>query len=479
MTRSAARRLPITVGLGPGEDIAAFVAGLAEANHVSFTALTGLSRRARLWESPPEALLTHLEGLTGITESRLRQATITAAYTHAHLHHPRTGRRWSGQPATCPGCGIIPVAARLNLVATCPTCGSLLTDRLDPHPPQPPQGLINTQSEVLATLSGDYVEGSMRISRLPELIPVLEPAIRATWPPLLDGETAQWRSRTMHFLDQALRADYPVARPPSVLGTLIALAWPSTLNGPLARDFRDACAVMADRFYRDHGDLPARPTPHRATAGIYALLRDLNLRPEHVPTIIRRVDEPLVLSRHLRPTRVADALALTILASHAHGPPMTLKHARKHHAAGTTDLVGRLATNTLNDPNAHHHLAAQAQHLHDQGLRDLARARAEFRRLATLPREAVPGFGGTTGDSVDRQLAAAWVWLDATAGSPTGGPYPILPVERLLEFDIGLDPETKLHLRTWWQTQLAIVEDMVAGEVAADIGAGSSDRYAG
>ena len=477
MTPPLGKPLPVTLDMRPGEDIAAFLARLAEANHLSVVALTGHPRRARLWERPPQQVLRHLAALTGLSEARLRPGVITTAYQHAHLHNPRTGRRWAGQPATCPNCAMVPVAARLNLVAACPMCHSLLVDRLDPEPPPAPQGLLDTQSKVLATLTGDNAPGQMQITLLPELIPPLEPAIRDSWPPLLEGETVEWRSRTVRFLDWALRSDRPVARPPSVLGTLIAMAWPHTVNGFTARDFRDECAVMVDPWRPGPHEAPRWSTVVSAKSGIHELLLDLDLRPEHIPNIIRRVDEPLVLPRYLRPARVADALTLTILASHAHGLEMTLKQARKHHCAGRTDLVGRLVTKGLADESAHHRLAVHARYVHCQGVQDLERARAEFRRRKTVPPNVLR-LAGPDLDPSDGELAAAWVWLDATKGSPTGGPHPILPIACLIDFDTRLNPETKLHLRAWWQNQLTIVDDMIDGETAPALPATNDHQHA-
>lgn len=68
---------------------------------------------------------------------------------------------------------------------------------------------------------------------------------------------------------------------------------------------------------------------------------------------------------------------------------------------------------------------------------------------------------------LDREAAAAWVWLDATAGRPAGGPHPNRSNASIVTFDSALDPETKLHLRTWWRNRLTSSSDLVTAEESA------------
>jgi hypothetical protein len=49
---SDASQLPVAVDIKPGEDIAAFLQRVADANYLDFPVLTGHRRTARVWENP-------------------------------------------------------------------------------------------------------------------------------------------------------------------------------------------------------------------------------------------------------------------------------------------------------------------------------------------------------------------------------------------------------------------------------------------
>jgi len=100
-----------------------------------------------------------------------------------------------------------------------------------------------------------------------------------------------------------------------------------------------------------------------------------------------------------------------------------------------------------------------------------------MKRLPVGAVREVPRAGGTP---IDREVAAAWVWLDATAGRPAGGPHPKRANADVVELDTGLDPETKLHLRAWWHNRLSSISDLVTdAESASPAGATEESRNAG
>lgn len=59
------------------------------------------------------------------------------------------------------------------------------------------------------------------------------------------------------------------------------------------------------------------------------------------------------------------------------------------------------------------------------------------------------------------RLAAAWVWLDATGGGLSGGPFSRVHPKAVVEFDRALTPDGRLTLRAWWTELLHAATDDV------------------
>ena len=240
---------------------------------------------------------------------------------------------------------------------------------------------------------------------------------------------------------------------------------PVCVQGPLAAA-HDPFVETQRRLHSRKRETLHRSTngTHREAArGLRTLLRELDVRPEHVPSILRRPEDPLILPAYLQPVRIAGALTLTVIAGRAHHGQMSLTDATKLLAATVPAQARRLAQTQLLGTHSLRRLAPYARLLHHDGLRDLAGARSELRHLTALPADAARQL--PTG-LVDRTLAAAWVWLDATHGRPAGGPHPNLAPTRFLAFAANLDPETRLHLRAWWQRRLAETQDLTQSATA-------------
>ncbi len=461
-----ASQLPVAVDIQPGEDIAAFLQRVADANYVDFPTLTGHRRTARAWENPDHHLLARLASITGVSEERLRAATLKGAYPQMSLGRARTGRRYAGQPATCPSGCIDTVESRLNLIVLCPNCEDLLVDRLDPAPPPVPTRVRHVHREVMATLAATTSSQSARdrLRRLESLMAEVELALWRNWPPVFDGETQQWRTRAVRWVDRnVITGRYTIARPPSITATLLTLTWDASADRATTEAMLDAIAIMADPWDPDPQEMPDWRNPLGARDGLLDLLRNLGIHARHVSTILRLPDDPIILPEHQRTHRTAEALALTALASQAHGTPMTIAGAASLHAADSSRRAQRLALRLLDDTYALRRLAVHAERLHSVGLLDRAQARAELRGIQRLPPSALRDALEAGGADIDREVAAAWVWLDATAGRPAGGPRPHRANADILTFDAALDPETKLHLRAWWQDRLTSSSDMVTG----------------
>lgn len=478
-----AYQLPVAIDIQSGEDIAAYLQRVADANYLDFPLLTGHRRTARVWEDPGTPLLARLESITGVSEKRLQAATLRSAYPGMALGRARTGRRYAGQPASCPRGCIDTVAARLNLIVLCPTCGELLIDRLDPTPPQVPTRIRHVHREVMITLSATTYHRSARdrLRRLESLMAEVELALWRNWPPLFDGETQQWRTRAVRWVDSnVLPGRYTIARPPSITATLLTLTWDASTDRATTEAMLDDIAIMADPWDPDPQQMPDWRNPLDARDGLLDALQNLGIHARHVPTILRLPDDPIILPEYQRTHRTAEALALTALASEAHGTPMTIAGAATLHAADSSPRAQRVAARLLADTHALRRLAVHADLLHSGGLIDRAHARAELRGMKRLPVGAVRDVPRAGGTPIDREVAAAWVWLDATAGRPAGGPHPKRANADVVELDTGLDPETKLHLRAWWHNRLSSISDLLTdAESASPAGATEESRNAG
>ena len=365
-----ASQLPVAVDIQPGEDLAAFLQRVADANYLDFLALTGHRRTARVWENPAHPLLVRLASITGVSKERLRAATLQSAYPGMVPERARTGRRYAGQPATCPRGCIDTVAARLNLIVLCPICEDLLVDRLDPGPPPAPERVREVHRDVMTTLGATTSSPSARdrLRRLESLMAEVELALWRNWPPLFDGETQQWRTRAVRWVDRSvITGRYTIARPPSITATLLTLTWDASVDRATAEAMLDDIAIMADPWDPDPQEMPDWRNPLDARDGLLDLLENLGIQARHVPTTLRLHDDPMILPEHHRTHRTAEALALTALASEAHGTPMTIAAAASLHAAGSSSRAQRVAARLLDNTYALCRLAVHAERLHSAG----------------------------------------------------------------------------------------------------------------
>lgn len=454
---TATSLLPVRPGIHPGEDITAFLQRCADANHLSFTELTGHRRLARLWEDPEHDLLHHVSLRTGTSPDRLRQATLIGAYPGSVPARARTGRRYAHQPATCRHCDLDTVAARLHLIVLCPRCGRLLSDRLDPNPPDPPPALPAIQSDiqhVLETAATD-TDAQERLRRLEVLITAAEPALWSNWPPMRPGETQQWRDHAITLLRRALAGNHIIARPPFATAALLALTWDASAHADRTHETVALCTLHSD--WRRPRTTPQRDVPAiEARDELGRQIRALGIRLEHIPTIIRWPDEPIVLPDHLRSIRTATALALAWLTRDAAHQTTSMLEIAAHLGAYVPDPTFDTACYLLESPPHLQLLAAHLDHLQDRGTIDLAARRHTLRSLRTIPSpitRSLPSAAAAAPRA--EQLAAGWVWLDATHGRPAGGPHPNQSALALLAFDEALGDNGHGILRDWWHQHLA------------------------
>lgn len=459
MTEPAPPPLPARPDLRPGEDIAALLARTASANHTTVRELTGLQVHSRVWEEPPDDLLHRVAALTSTAMDELRPATLRGAYPGMAPERARTGRRYAGQPATCPQCQIATVAARLNIVVLCPNCGCFLHDAYFPHPSHPGPDIEAVHREMLATLcsAGESQRARDRLTRLESLMAGLEHALWTNWPPLLPGESTLWREAVVDFLRWGLQPGRVVARPPYISATTLALTWAASATQAAARDLADQIAIMGDPWLPARDLVPRWPDAHTGCEAVLSLILDHGIHVGHIPTTMRRNHDPLVLPEAARTIRTAEAVALTTLVAQARNSDLSIRDIHTLHAATINPQVARLAEHITEDVDTYRRLAAHLAFLLEEGLPPLAQRREALRNVKMIPHgviEKLPAAAAHTPDA--GRLAAAWVWLDATLGRPAGGPHAQMAPRLLLAFDHDLNPEGRLLLRDWWQHHLQL-----------------------
>lgn len=455
--------LPARPTIADHEDLESYLQRCAHANHLTPATLTGHTSLTRVSEAPPDHMLEAIASRTRTSVARLRRATLTGAFPGAVLERARTGRRWSGQPATCPSCSVETVGARLNLVVLCPRCGTLLADDQDPQPLPPPAGIAQVQADVVNTLARARQSklARDRLTRLEALMRAQEPAMWTNWPPLLDGETPTWRARVVRVALFATTPGVVTARPPFVTATLMALTWPMSADAHQTNEWLDTCAINSETADATEDELPDWHTLEEARWGLARLLHEAGLRFEHVPTTVRLPEDPIVLPPYLRSVRTAEALVLATLtqptrARNRYGLRETAGD--QHHSV--SNRVLRVGARLLESTVLLRYTAAHARRIHPDGPRDVHRLRGELRNLTTVPTRVTRQLPqtGTLRRDLSR-VAAAWVWLDATQGRSAGGPHPHMAPGKLVRFDAELNPEGRLILREWWQQRLQEVSD--------------------
>lgn len=472
--------LPARPHLRPGEDIAAYLARTAQANHLTVRELTGLTPRSRVWERPPPALLEQLATLTGVSAQELEGATLGGAFPNITFVRARTGRRYAGQPATCPECQVGTFAARLNIIVLCPRCECFLRDPFFQHPHAAGPRVVGIHREVLQMLphAPDDWAAQARLRRVESLMAAVEHALTTNWPPLAPGESPAWREEVARFLRWALQPGRVAARPPYVTATTLALTWQASVTASATRDLSDRIAIMSDPWLPSPEQIPRWPDADTGHDAVMTIIRRRGIQQRHIPTILRRPGEPIVLPEAIRTIRTAEAVILTQMVAmareHMFVPAQDVETV---HAATINERVARLIGELTEDAETYPRLATYIADLYKDGLVPLADRRLALRRLATVPRGVIERLPATAANTPGAEkVAAAWVWLDATLGRPAGGPHPRMAPRTVLAFDEGLNPEGRLALRDWWHHHLDTAE-IATGDPATSGRGGAVTRH--
>lgn len=132
---------------------------------------------------------------------------------------------------------------------------------------------------------------------------------------------------------------------------------------------------------------------------------------------------------------------------------------RKDSTALATDLGNSVAGLT--------YLTHHVHRLNQEGLTDFHHARAVLAGLRRAPTSILRSVPGLRIDAETAKLAAAWIWIHHTRGTPRGGPHP-LKQRSLREFNESLTAEGRLVLADYGATLLAsdLTLDTVLGQGA-------------
>lgn len=470
-------RLPVRPTILPGEDIAYFLTRCAQANGMTLRDLTGHPLPARVWADPHEPLVEHLARLTATPAGRLKMSTVRGQYPHAKLTRPRTGSRYLSNIPTCPTCSITPAVARLNITVLCPNCESLLVDDRFTTPPERPPTLTTVHADVVDFLrsTDNSLTESARMDRLEALIRAQEPALRENSPPLVEGETPEWRASVVALAQQHVDNGRKGPRPPSLNATLLLLGWPISASEELTQEQLAHCAITSDPSARRPVPVKRRSDCDEALAELREAVRRHGIQQEHIPNALRHHGDPRVLDARVIPHRSAQALALMMVLCQ---PTFLILHykaacdAEKALGHTVAPEVREAAFVLLSSTQSLRQLTTSVHHLAEDGLVDIDARRREFNQVTQLPQAAlrsIPAAAAAHPDS--RALAAAWVWLDATRGRLSGGSLRHISPLRVRDFDSALNAEGRLQLREWWQQRLADAQFEEPDTRAANAGA--------
>lgn len=328
------------------------------------------------------------------------------------------------------------------------------------------------QTEVLNTLSVSRrsKRAKDRLTRLEALMKAQEKALDTNWPPLFPDETAEWRDRVQRLCTKVVHGELVLGRPPSLTASLMALTWPVSADPRATRQHLDTLAYMCDTWAPPMKDAPLQARYEEALDQLHGLVRRKGVRFDHIPTTIRLPSESPVLPPDIQTTRTAEAIATAAvvhsLAEGGRRPDAEQVVEWQGHTV--TGRVIRLANWMTTDRYMHLHFAAHAARLHEEGLTDVHRLRGELRAVATLPRSVLRDLPQGCRDTPKAgEVAAAWVWLDATQGRLAGGPHPQMSGIAMRKFNKALNPEGRLVLRQWWQERtIELTDDRNTRKVA-------------
>ena len=207
--------------------------------------------------------------------------------------------------------------------------------------------------------------------------------------------------------------DRTVARPPHVTATSLAWTWAASATQTATRDLADRLAIMSDPWLPTAEQVPRWPDADTGYDAVMAMVLDRGVRLGHVPTMMRRPTEPVVLPEAIRAIRTAEAVILTDLVAMARDHTFTRAgDAAALQSATLNERVTRLARDLSEDADTYRRLATYLTDLTGGGLAPLAERRQALRHLTTVPRRVIERLP-VAAAAMPRagRVAAAWLSL--------------------------------------------------------------------
>ncbi|CCH69262.1 hypothetical protein BN10_140074 [Phycicoccus elongatus Lp2] len=449
VTRAKRRpdRLPVYVQLLPGESLPAMVHRVAERLGLTVKQLwpEAPTSLQGLYDDPSVETVRSLSHAVGIGRNTLSAQTLGCRLPGA-LQLPRR------DPMTmvcscCRRSGHL--WTRVAWVLVCPDCGSPLRRRTDSAPDFTPLELGDlwiAQSELLALLARTRDREDPRLQRFRRL-------------------TRAYGMAVVPDEDLATQARVLVA------------SWQSSQSPALFRAARLTVALdteLVDRAANDRDEQTLLDALEVAVARaeLWRAIAEVGLGQQHVPAALSRTPEVFLEGQQEQEASRNAALALLRELVLVRGGPggesrrprmeslwSILGLPRKDSTALATDLGNSVAGLT--------YLTHHVHRLNQEGLTDFHHARAVLAGLRRAPTSILRSVPGLRIDAETAKLAAAWIWIHHTRGTPRGGPHP-LKQRSLREFNESLTAEGRLVLADYGATLLAsdLTLDTVLGQGA-------------
>jgi hypothetical protein len=344
----------------------------------------------------------------------------------------------STRTLTCPCCGIETIWNELVLVSACDACEVLLTDPSTPTDVPAPREALALQRAFLQALQAPtpaLVERMQRVQRLHRI----------------------WRHQPW---GNSGDARWPT---PAWVADFAQQAWPASST---ARETENLIATAM--LTHLGGSTSLRPPAQTDRARLHRTLRNLELTEPSIPAyvdartpVLSGSDETTDLGR-----AIARALRLEVLhATRSSRPASSEMNHRYGFIRNQPEIATyiRLLTETAAGLEILQH---ETTVLAEDGVADYAARRDGLRTLRRVPRSVLTHTHLETSPR-NRQLAAAWTWLELTHGTLRESPHHASIRADVRRLDRALRPEDRLTLIEHGHDYLGVVADDIARITAA------------
>ena len=339
---------------------------------------------------------------------------------------------------TCPACGVETIWNQLVMVSACDSCKLLLTDPSAPTDvPAPPEALA-LQRVFLQALQAPTPELAERMQHVQRL--------HRIWrhQPWGTSGTARWPT-------------------PSWVADFAQQVWPASTSA------RETEGLIATAMLTHlGGSTSLRPPAQTDRARLHRTLRGLGLAEPNIPAYVD--DHTPVLAGSDQTTdlgrAIARALRLEVLHATRSSRPASSEMDRRYgfirHRPEIATYI-RLLTETAAGLEILQH---ETTVLAEDGVVDYAARRDGLRTLRRVPRSVLT-HTHLEASPRNRQLAAAWIWLELTHGTLRESPHHASIRADVRRLEHALRPEDRLTLIEHGHDYLSAVADDITRATVA------------